>query len=49
MSGVVLLVAGLAALAGTALLVRQRAAADAAGRQQTAAMARAIEETRQPR
>ena len=43
-SGGVLVVAGVAALVGTALLARQRAAADAAGRQQTAAMAHAIEE-----
>jgi hypothetical protein len=43
-SGVVLVVAGVAALAGTALLVRQRADADGAARQQTTAISRAIEE-----
>ena len=44
-SGVVLVVAGLAALAGTGVLVRQRAAADAAARQQAADVARAIEDS----
>ncbi len=43
-SGVVLVVAGVAALAGTALLVRRRADADGAVRQQTTAISRAIEE-----
>ena len=44
-SGVVLVVAGAAALAGAVLLVRQRAGADAGARQQTAAISRAAEES----
>jgi hypothetical protein len=44
-SGVVLVVAGAAALAGAVLLVRQRAGADAGARQETAAISRAIEES----
>ena len=44
-SGVVLVVAGAAALAGAVLLVRQRAGADAGARQQTTAISRAIEES----
>ena len=43
-SGVVLVVAGLAALAGTGVLVRQRGAADAAARQQATDVARALED-----
>lgn len=43
-SGVGLMVAGLAALAGTGVLVRQRATADAAARQQAADVARALED-----
>ena len=43
-SGGVLVVAGLAALAGTGVLVRQRAAADAAAREQAAGVARALED-----
>ena len=43
-SGVVLLAAGLAALAATVLLTRQRAAVDAGARQQATDVARAIED-----
>ena len=43
-SGVVLLGAGLAALAATVLLARQRAAADAGARQQAAEVARSVED-----
>ena len=44
-SGFVLVVAGLAALAGTGVLVRQGAAADAAAKQQAASVAHAIEDS----
>jgi hypothetical protein len=43
-SGVVLLGAGVAALAATVLLARQRSAADAGARQQTVETSRAIED-----
>jgi hypothetical protein len=43
-SGLVLVVAGVAALAGTGLLVRQRAVANAGARQQALALSRALEE-----
>jgi serine/threonine-protein kinase len=44
LAGIVLLAAGLAALAGAGLLARQRAAADAAARRQAADVARALED-----
>ena len=44
-SGVVLVVAGVAALAATVMLARQRASNDAGARQQAAEMARAIDQS----